>query len=213
MTVCVTVRGWKCNAMSIGKRIEYLRGRDSRKAFAERIGIVETTLRNYEIAQSLPNSDVIANICRACGVSYEWLITGAGPMRDGEITAPPPQAAEAVSSCARCIKLEKELELERENSRQKDAIVLEAFKKDVLLMEAFKKIDENGDLRLENLKLQHSLDTARQMCNEFYGLIKKHKIPYPLFTEAELKRRLSLSADEAGKSAPDGTDEARPLQK
>ena len=62
--------------MTIGKRILELRGKLSRRAFAKRIGIVENTLRNYEEGLSLPNSDVIAAICREFNISAEWLVLG-----------------------------------------------------------------------------------------------------------------------------------------
>jgi len=64
--------------MTIGGRIQKLRDTDSRRIFAERIGIVENTLRNYEMGLSLPNSDVISNICRILGVRSDWLLFGAG---------------------------------------------------------------------------------------------------------------------------------------
>lgn len=62
--------------MTVGKRILELRGKQSRRTFAKKIGIVENTLRNYEEGLSLPNSDVIATICREFEVSAEWLVLG-----------------------------------------------------------------------------------------------------------------------------------------
>ena len=143
--------------MAIGKRIRRLRGKQSRKNFAKSIGIVENTLRNYEEEFSLPNSDVIIEICRRLNVSPQWLLFGDGPE---EQTVPIFQAGAATTEtpgvCARCIILEKELAQERENSR----------KKDEALIEGFKKIEENGELRLEVLKLQMALVTAQKMLSE-----------------------------------------------
>ena len=62
--------------MSIGKRIKHLRGKESRRAFGHRIGVVENTLRNYEEGMSLPNSDVLAEIARNTGCQLDWLILG-----------------------------------------------------------------------------------------------------------------------------------------
>ncbi len=64
--------------MAIGTRITELRGKQSRRSFAKQIGIAENTLRNYEEKLSLPNSDVIAIICREFDVSAEWLVLGTG---------------------------------------------------------------------------------------------------------------------------------------
>ena len=65
--------------MSIGQRIAEVRGSRSRKAFAEHVGIVENTLRNYETSLSLPNSDVVSEICTKEQISPLWLLTGEGP--------------------------------------------------------------------------------------------------------------------------------------
>jgi len=72
--------------MPIGERIQKLRDTESRRSFAERIGIVENTLRNYEQGLSLPNSDVIANICRTLGVRSEWLLFDVGDPYDPDKT-------------------------------------------------------------------------------------------------------------------------------
>lgn len=75
--------------MSIGNRIITIRGAQSRKAFAERIGIVENTLRNYETEQSLPNSATISKICSEFLISLEWFINGRGPMLVSDATDGP----------------------------------------------------------------------------------------------------------------------------
>lgn len=67
--------------MSIGKRIEILRGNKTRHAFASKISLHPNTLRNYEEGLSLPNSEVIAQICRVFNVSVEWLVFGDEPGR------------------------------------------------------------------------------------------------------------------------------------
>lgn len=74
--------------MSLAERIKTARGPLSKRSFAHRIGIVESTLGNYEQGQSLPNVDVAARICTEFGVSPEWLLMGTGPMRVGEGDAP-----------------------------------------------------------------------------------------------------------------------------
>lgn len=66
--------------MKIGERIAQVRGKRSRKSFAEHLGIVENTLRNYEMGLSLPNSDVIAEFCKKENVSSHWLLMGEGPI-------------------------------------------------------------------------------------------------------------------------------------
>ena len=71
--------------MSIAERIKQLRGKVSRKDFAESLDIVPNTLRNYEDGLSLPNSDVIAKICTVQKVSLEWLVFGVSGVTDIQI--------------------------------------------------------------------------------------------------------------------------------
>ena len=65
--------------MTIGNRIALLRARTTRREFAATLGISESTLRNYEQGTSLPNSDVIADICEIYSVSADWLVRGFFP--------------------------------------------------------------------------------------------------------------------------------------
>lgn len=84
---------------TIAARITELRGSMSRAEFAKRIGVSPNTLRNYEGELSLPNSDVVASICTACGVSPYWLLMGTGPMMDsGGIAALAPQIGQTDSN-------------------------------------------------------------------------------------------------------------------
>lgn len=65
---------------SISSRIIALRGEQARRPFAEKIGITESTLRNYEKGISSPDSQILQNICHNLRVSPEWLLLGTGPM-------------------------------------------------------------------------------------------------------------------------------------
>ena len=104
--------------MPISERIKTVRGSLSRAAFAKKIKITESTLRNYESGLSLPNSDTIAIICETCDTDPEWLILGTGSMHPNDTSAVQQHAttqSESTASepCVRCAKLEKELEEER----------------------------------------------------------------------------------------------------
>ncbi len=70
--------------MDIAKRIVTVRNTMSRRAFAAMLGIKESTLRNYECGSSLPNSDILKNLCEKQSISPEWLLLGTGPMYRGE---------------------------------------------------------------------------------------------------------------------------------
>ena len=127
---------------------------------AAALGVKPQSVSQAKKKDSIP-AQWFVRVALKYGVSVDWLVAGHGPM--------PQQTVETKDGCARCMRLEKELEQERENSRRKDGAIIEGFK----------KIDENGQLRLENLKLQMHLETARKMCNEYAELLKKHKRDAP----------------------------------
>ena len=109
--------------MEIGKRIRHIRGKQSRKAFAQSIGIVENTLRNYEEGLSLPNSDVIAEICQKLRIAPYWLLFGDGP--EGQAA---PCLHVSPATCPRCMELYDKLVQvqERENALLKENHALKA---------------------------------------------------------------------------------------
>ncbi len=78
---------------TIGQRLQALRGKISRRSFAETLDLTESTLRNYESGLSLPNSNLLAKICETIGIEPRWLLTGQGPMRAGESAQTPLEGA------------------------------------------------------------------------------------------------------------------------
>ena len=136
--------------MPISERIKTVRGSLSRAAFAKKIKITESTLRNYESGLSLPNSDTIAIICETCDTDPEWLIHGTGSMHPNDTSAVQQHAttqSESTASepCVRCAKLEKELEEERGERRE-------------LAAENRKLWKENGELREKCARLEERMD-------------------------------------------------------
>ena len=111
--------------MEIGKRIRHVRGRQSRKSFAQSIGIAENTLRNYEEGLSLPNSDVISEICQKLNIAPHWLLFGDSP----ESRTDPDFQVEP-ATCPRCMELYYKLvqALERENALLKENHALKAMR-------------------------------------------------------------------------------------
>ena len=76
------------NTDTISGRITAIRGKMSRRAFANTLSIKENTLRNYELGLSLPNSDIIAKICTSFCVKSEWLLFGEGEGPDANFEQP-----------------------------------------------------------------------------------------------------------------------------
>ena len=114
--------------MTIGARIERLRGKESRRSFAKRIGVAENTLRNYEDGLSLPNSDKVAEICSTLNVAADWLLFGRGLMHPGE-TAPAfdlTHLTSAISAVERGLE-ETDRQMEPEKKAELIAAVYELF--------------------------------------------------------------------------------------
>lgn len=64
------------NGCEIGKRILAIRGRESRKAFAEKLGIGTTTLQRYENGERVPDLDFLLKLQVLTGASLDYLVTG-----------------------------------------------------------------------------------------------------------------------------------------
>lgn len=64
--------------MSLGERIAQVRGKVSRKIFAEKLGIHPQTLYLYEKGKRNVSIDVISRLCDDHGISVEWLTKGTG---------------------------------------------------------------------------------------------------------------------------------------
>lgn len=83
----------------LGQRLSDVRkalGHDSRKSFAELLGMSADTLGTYERGVSEPNMALLADYNRKYAVNLTWLVTGFGDMFDDPSKAP----AEAVSDVA-----------------------------------------------------------------------------------------------------------------
>jgi transcriptional regulator with XRE-family HTH domain len=66
---------WK----TVGRRIRELRGFDTNQHdFAQRIGISQGYLSSMERGEKEIGAEILLRICRECGKSLEWLLTGDG---------------------------------------------------------------------------------------------------------------------------------------
>ena len=66
------------------KRLEFIVGEQSVRAFARRCGMSDTVLRQYLAGKSEPTRLALISIAEAGNVRVEWLATGEGPMKRGE---------------------------------------------------------------------------------------------------------------------------------
>lgn len=68
--------------MSVGSRIKELRNSLglTQQAFADRVGIKQSTVATYEADRNVPSDAVISLICREFNVREAWLRDGTGEM-------------------------------------------------------------------------------------------------------------------------------------
>lgn len=52
----------------------------TQQAFADKIGMKQNTIAQYEIGRTVPSDAIVFSICREFGVSENWLRTGEGEM-------------------------------------------------------------------------------------------------------------------------------------
>lgn len=69
---------------TLAARIEFIRGSQSRRSFAQEMDTTESTLRNYEKGVSVPDAIFLENICKKLRILPEWLLLGRGPMREDD---------------------------------------------------------------------------------------------------------------------------------
>ncbi|NSW84786.1 MAG: helix-turn-helix domain-containing protein [Syntrophobacteraceae bacterium] len=65
--------------VSLGERLESLRGGHSIAEFAEMFGIHKNTYTNYVKRKNAPDSKFITSVCQKFGVNANWLLMGVGP--------------------------------------------------------------------------------------------------------------------------------------
>lgn len=174
---------------TIAERLQILRGDKSRRSFANFLGIPPSTLKNYEQGDTSPPFETLELVCEKMFISRRWLMLGDGPMRHDEspktLTQPMPAPLGAPieqveqPACPRCAKLEEKLTLVEEERQRISAAFVESMQRNLQLSE------ENGQLRLENLKMVQRLDTDKIMCQQYAKVIKKSGVPDPIFDERQ----------------------------
>jgi transcriptional regulator with XRE-family HTH domain len=66
----------------IADRLRILRREKSQKDFAEELGISYRTYQYYEGGERSPKWAVLEKIAQKCGVTVDWILTGAGAGAD-----------------------------------------------------------------------------------------------------------------------------------
>lgn len=64
------------NDLSVGQRLFFLRGKVSRKVFAEKLGVGTATLQRYENDERRPDLEFLMKVCELTGLSLDYLVYG-----------------------------------------------------------------------------------------------------------------------------------------
>lgn len=64
---------------TLGERIRWIRGKESRRIFAERFDITPGTLQRYESNERLPELSTLLKLCELTGYSLDFLVFGKEP--------------------------------------------------------------------------------------------------------------------------------------
>lgn len=155
----------------LAERLISLRTGLSRREFAKSLGITESTLRNYEKGVSSPDAQFLTEICKKMRLSPEWLLFGTNSARSTGTSSPKVEAPiDALpGECPRCSKLERDLELEKEERRELAADNRRLYRekeelhreKEQLLREKENLLRENGTLREKLARLEAERDKCR----------------------------------------------------
>ena len=103
-----------------------VRGNLSQVKFAEKIGLSQRTIANYENGDNIPNAEVVTRISDIFGVSLDWLLKGRGAIHPELASSEQSDKDEDGDAairfqCPRCRKLSAELWAERREARLQTA--------------------------------------------------------------------------------------------
>lgn len=153
-----------CAMNDLAERLISLRTGLSRREFAKNLGITESTLRNYEKGVSSPDAQFLTEICKKMKLSPEWLLLGTNSVRSADTSSQKIEVPVGAlpSECPRCSKLERDLELEKEERRELATDNRKLYRekeelhreKEQLLREKEELLRENGTLREKLARLE-----------------------------------------------------------
>lgn len=148
----------------MGERIRQLweQSGELQDIFAKNLGVSTVTLANYMNGKRKPDSEFLLTLKTRLNIRIDWLLTGDDSMRPNNT----PQAqdtltrtSEATALCARCAKLEAELDMEKAERRG-------------LSVETRQMSMELREVNAENRRLARENGELRERCATLSGQLK-----------------------------------------
>ena len=136
---------------TLASRLRFVRGKESREKFANRIGVSPRALANYEYGEREPKGNA------RLGIEANWLLSGVGPMYKNELVG------KKISDCQRKIEPYSEQPIEKtsptkiEKLRQSEILevqreLMEALKQGMEFQKQVMTLtQENADLRVKTV--------------------------------------------------------------
>lgn len=138
---------------TLGDRLFEVRGRRSRKVFAQLYGIHEQTLIRYEKNQRMPDNNFIQRVRAGEGISRDWLVYGKGEKYFSDSTGKCPTVGHLEEAdhpqYIENIELEKS---KASDGRTFNAELLQTLHENADLLR------QNGDLRVEIERLRMDVE-------------------------------------------------------
>ncbi len=158
---------------ALSDRIKQVRGDMSQDGFAAALGVNKATLGGYERGERIPKLDFAAKLSEKFNISIHWLLNGEGPMHrtSGEVTGEAVVSRQQASATSEA--LQEELREERRQNHELVAEVRQLWRENGDLKVKI------GELKVDNVKLNAELDTARKMAKEYYDELKARGAPEP----------------------------------
>ncbi|MBI9081645.1 MAG: helix-turn-helix domain-containing protein [Pseudodesulfovibrio sp.] len=150
-------------------RLKKSTGSGSDTELALNLGLSQGSISGAKQKRKIPPGWIIS-VATTFGVSADWLLSGNGPMKLGDLTEVA-HPREAPSGCAKCAGLEIEMGKERDMNRDLVAENRQLWKENGELKVKI------GELNVQNVKLEGELDTAQTMAKEYYERLQARAAP------------------------------------
>lgn len=148
---------------TVGDRLFEIRGKASRREFAQRYGIHEQTLIRYEKNQREPDNNFIQKVLEGEGIAKDWLVYGRGA-KYATATRSSRESIEAkpgdMSPGLKGEKIQRADFIDGGKSKTSDASPISCSAEQIFILqrELLDVIRQNGDLRVEVERLRMDVE-------------------------------------------------------
>ena len=178
---------------TLASRLRFVRGKESREKFANRIEVSPRALANYEYGEREPKGNVIAQICARLGIEANWLLSGVGPMHKAASLCSQDEKVRRVGQNTQDISVQHIENIDTEENKHVRRVG-QVGNTDIL-DRYLRAVDENNTLIRENADLrvqaERHLSRIRELEREKRGTSKDAQGGFLLLRSGWAGRRLA----------------------